>query len=115
MDLQARLENLEATADRVRSFLDQAATVEEALAVNQELSRLEGRSRPIRGASVPGKPRRLLDYYGQPTPDELAQPIEVGGWRLGGAAREAVEALLGRCRVWRVSSSGSSSSSCRWR
>jgi len=109
VDLQARLENLEATADRVRSFLDQAATVEEALAVNQELSRLEEEIEAYKGRIQYLENRADFSTITVSlTPDELAQPIEVGGWRLGGAAREAVEALLGalqgvaRILVWIV-------------
>ncbi len=109
VDLQARLENLEATADRVRSFLDQAATVEEALAVNQELSRLEEEIEAYKGRIQFLENRADFSTITvNLTPDELAQPIEVGGWRLGGAAREAVEALLGalqgvaRILVWIV-------------
>src|SRR5690606_876429 len=49
VDLSARLENLEATAERVRAFLDEAETVEEALAVNQELSRLESEIEAMKG------------------------------------------------------------------
>ncbi len=41
-DLRSQLTNLEATAARVRSFLDDAKTVEESLSINAELSRLEG-------------------------------------------------------------------------
>lgn len=95
VDLQARLENLEATADRVRSFLEEADDVEEALAVNAELSRLEGEIESLRGR---------IQYLEQSaafstitvhlTPDELSQPIEVGGWRPEGEVREAVEALI---------------------
>jgi hypothetical protein len=95
VDLTARLENLEATADRVRSFLDETRNVEEALAVNQELSRLEGEIESLKGR---------LQYLSQSaaysslsislTPDVLAQPIEIGGWRPEGVAREAVEALI---------------------
>lgn len=109
VDLQARLENLEATADRVRSFLDQAETVEEALAVNQELSRLEEEIEAYKGRIQYLENRADFSTITVSlTPDELAQPIEVGGWRLGGAAREAVEALLGalqgvaRILVWIV-------------
>ena len=109
VDLQARLENLEATADRVRSFLDQAGTVEEALAVNQELSRLEEEIEAYKGRIQYLENRADFSTITVSlTPDELAQPIEVGGWRLGGAAREAVEALLGalqgvaRILVWIV-------------
>ncbi|GAB4264762.1 MAG: hypothetical protein Kow0080_04200 [Candidatus Promineifilaceae bacterium] len=95
VDLSSRLANLEATADRVRSFLDEAKNVEEALAVNQELSRLESDIEVIKGR---------MQYLSQSaafstitidlTPDELAQPIEVGGWRPQGIAKDAVEMLI---------------------
>ena len=95
VDRQARLQNLEATADRVRSFLEDADDVEEALAVNAELSRLEGEIESIRGR---------IQYLEQSaafstitvriTPDALSQPIEVGGWRPAGVARDAIEALI---------------------
>lgn len=95
VDLSSRLANLEATAERVRSFLDEANNVEEALAVNQELSRLESDIEVIKGR---------MQYLSQSaafstitidlTPDELAQPIEVGGWRPQGIAKDAVEALI---------------------
>ena len=49
VDLESRLENLEATAARVRSFLEAAETVEEALKVNQELSKLEQEIEQIKG------------------------------------------------------------------
>jgi hypothetical protein len=48
-DLELRLSNLEATAARVRTFLDDAKTVEETLRVNQELTRLEGEIEQIKG------------------------------------------------------------------
>lgn len=48
-DLKIRLANLEATAGRVRSFLDEAETVEEALKVNSTLSQLEGEIDRIKG------------------------------------------------------------------
>jgi len=95
VDLSARLQNLEATADRVRGFLDDARDVEDALAVNQELSRLESEIESLKGR---------LQYLEQSaafstieislTPDELSQPLEVGGWRAGGVVRNAVEALI---------------------
>ncbi len=48
-DLQIRLENLEATAARVRSFLEEAKTVEELLRINATLSDLEGQINQIKG------------------------------------------------------------------
>lgn len=95
VDLSARLGNLEATAERVRTFLDEADDVEGALAVNQELSRLEGEIEVIKGR---------MQYLSQSasfstitvnlTPDALAQPLAVGGWEPQGTAREAIEALV---------------------
>lgn len=95
VDRSARLQNLEATAERVRGFLDEARDVEDALAVNQELSRLESEIESLKGR---------LQYLEQSaafstievtlTPDELSQPLEVGGWRVGGVLRDAVEALI---------------------
>ncbi len=95
VDLSARLGNLEATAARLRTFLEEARNVEEALAVNMELSRVEGEIEAMRGR---------IQYLEQSaayssiavnvTPDELAQPIEVGGWQPSGVARQAIEALL---------------------
>ena len=49
VDLESRLRNLEATQTRVRAFLDQAVTVEEALEVNHELSQIEGQIEEIKG------------------------------------------------------------------
>jgi hypothetical protein len=109
VDLTARLENLEATAERVRGFLEEADDVEEALAVNQELSRLEGEIEALKGR---------IQYLEQSasfstitvnlTPDALSQPIEVGGWRPTGVAKEALETLidglqlLGTLAIWGV-------------
>ena len=94
VDLGARLKNLEATADRVRTFLDEAENVEEALAVNIELSRLEGEIEVIKGR---------MQYLSQSAafstltieiwPDEVAQPIEIDRWLPFEVAEEAVEAL----------------------
>ncbi|HUM69924.1 MAG TPA: DUF4349 domain-containing protein [Chloroflexota bacterium] len=96
VDLAARLGNLEATAVRVRSFLDEATTVEEALAVNQELSRLEGEIEVIKGR---------MQYLSQSAafstitvslmPDIATRPVQVAGWRPQGVVRDAVEALIG--------------------
>ena len=69
--------------------------MEEALAVNQELSRLEGEIEALKGR---------LQFLSQSaafstiaislTPDALTGPIEVAGWQPEGDARRAIEALL---------------------
>ena len=49
VDLQSEVKNLEATRDRIRGFLDQAETVEEALRVNEELSQIEAQIAKVQG------------------------------------------------------------------
>ncbi len=49
VDLQSRLTNLEATAARIRDFLKDAKTVEEALKVNAQLTEVENEIEQIKG------------------------------------------------------------------
>lgn len=95
VDLASRLGNLEATADRVRAFLDETENVEEALAVNMELSRLEGEIEVIKGRmEYLSKSAAFSTITVHLTPDELSQPIEVAGWQPKGVAKDALESLL---------------------
>jgi len=95
VDLTSQLANLQATAERVRGFLDESRTVEEALAVNQELSRLEGEIELTKGRmQYLSESSAFSSITVNVTPDELAQPIQVAGWQPTGVARQAVEALV---------------------
>ncbi len=49
VDLQSRLDNLIATRDRIREFLEQAQTVEESLRVNEELAAVEEQIEQVQG------------------------------------------------------------------
>lgn len=49
VDLQSRLRNLEATRDRIRSFLGEATTVEEALEINRQLAEIEAQIEQVQG------------------------------------------------------------------
>jgi hypothetical protein len=49
VDLQSQLTNLEATRDRIKSFLDQAKNVDEALKINQQLSDIEAQIEKVKG------------------------------------------------------------------
>ena len=49
VDLQSQLTNLQATRDRIRGFLEQAKTVDEALQVNQQLTDVEGQIDKVQG------------------------------------------------------------------
>lgn len=100
VDVSARLGNLEATAARLRQFLTEAETVEEALAVNVELSRVEGEIEALKGRMQYLEQSSAFSSIAvNVTPDELAQPIQVGGWQPSGVAKEAVEALINMLQV----------------
>jgi len=95
VDIQAQLSNLQATRDRVRSFLDDADDVEEALAVNVELGRLEGEIERITGRmKYLESSARYSSVNIEITPDELAQPMHIGRWQPEGTARDAIQALI---------------------
>lgn len=95
VDLEARLRNLQATATRVRSFLDEAQDVEEALAVNAELSRLEQEIERISGRmQYLRQSARFSQVSIQVTPDALARPMTIGRWQPQGTAQTAIEALI---------------------
>jgi hypothetical protein len=49
VDVQSQLANLEATQARIRQFLDQAKTVDEALQVNARLTEVEGQISQLKG------------------------------------------------------------------
>jgi hypothetical protein len=95
VDLEAQLTNLEATADRVRGFLDEARDVEDALAVNVELSRLEGEIERITGRmQYLERSARFSSVSIDITPDALAQPVTIGRWQPQGTALSAIQALV---------------------
>jgi hypothetical protein len=48
VDLQSQVTNLEATRDRIKSFLDDAKTVDEALRINAELANVEAQIEQIK-------------------------------------------------------------------
>jgi hypothetical protein len=49
VDLESRLRNLEATQTRIRAFLEQAVSVQEALEVNRQLTEIEGQIEDVKG------------------------------------------------------------------
>lgn len=85
-DLQSRLNNLEATAARVRAFLDEAKTVEESLRINATLSDLERQIEEIKGQMKFYEGRsafstievNLNPLLPTPTPTPTPQPWDPG-------------------------------------
>jgi len=99
-DLKSRLGNLQATAARVREFLDDAKTVEESLRVNQTLSELEGQIEQIKGQMKYYEGRSVystitLTMKPQiPTPTPTLTPTPGPGWNPGKTVKQASEVLV---------------------
>jgi hypothetical protein len=93
VDLDSRLSSLEATRDRLRTFLDDAQNVDEALAVNRELSQIETEIEQVRGrmnylsgrATYSTISINLSMPYDAPTPTPTP-------WSLGRTFNSAVKA-----------------------
>jgi hypothetical protein len=94
-DLSSRLRNLEATEAQLVNIMDSATKTEEVLAVFNQLTYIREQIEQVKGQ---------MKYYSESAamsavtvqliPDVLAQPIEVGGWKPQGIAKEAIEALV---------------------
>jgi len=95
VDLEARLRHLRAKEAQLLEFLDQAEDTEAVMQVYAELSRTQEEIERVRGRmQYLENQAALATVTVNLTPDELAQPLEVGGWNLPGTIRNAVEALL---------------------
>jgi hypothetical protein len=95
VDLDSRLGALEIKAERLETLMDEAEDTEAVLAVYKELSETQieieetkGRMRYLERRSAMAT---IMVYL---TPDELARPVEVAGWRPQGTAKRAVEAVV---------------------
>ncbi len=100
VDLQTRLTNLEATAARVRAFLEAAKTVEESLKVSAELSELEiqietikGQVRYFEGRTAFSTVTVLLTPQ-RPTPTPSPTPTATPSWSAGASFQGAGEQFV---------------------
>jgi hypothetical protein len=98
VDLQSQLTNLQATRDRIKSFLDQATNVDEALRINQELANVEAQIEEIQGRMNYLKDRSAYSTITinfepvlpdlTPTPTPTPDP-----WNPGGTFRDAAKTV----------------------
>lgn len=94
-DLQSRLRNLEATEAQLQKIMERADKTEDVLAVYNQLSQTRGEIEQVKGRiQYLEQSAALSSITVGLTPDSLAQPIAVGGWRPTGTARSAIEALV---------------------
>jgi len=92
---KSSLRHLEATEARLLEFLEEAEDTEAALAVYEQLRGVQAQIEQVKGR---------IQYLEQSAamatvsldiiPDELAQPIQVGGWHPEGTLRNAFESLV---------------------
>ena len=95
VDLQSQLTTLEATRERVKSFLDEAKNVDEALRINQELANLDAQIEQIKGRMNYLNDRSsysTITINFEPELPELA-PVPVQGWNPGVVLKDALKAL----------------------
>lgn len=96
VDLQSQLRNLEATRDRLMTFLDRSETVEEALMVNQSLSDIQGQIERAKGRMQYLQQSAALSSLSvslrsRPAPSPIVEPE---GWRPLEVARGALRDLI---------------------
>ncbi len=95
VDLESRLKNLEAAEQELTKIMEDAHRTEDVLSVYNQLVQIREQIEVIKGQ---------MKYYEQSAAlsavtvelvaDKSVQPIEIGGWKPTGIAKEAVEALL---------------------
>jgi len=96
VDLQSQLSTLEATRERVKSFLDDAKTVDEALRINQELANLDAQIEQIKGRMNYLNDRSAFSTITinfEPELPELSPAPKPQGWNPGIVLNDAVKVL----------------------
>lgn len=106
-DLQSRLRNLEAAEERLTEIMASASDTEDVLNVFENLRRVSEEIEIIKGRiQFLSESARLSAISVDLIPDVAAQPLQIGGWRPEGTAKEAFSALvralrfLGDAAIW---------------
>ncbi len=95
VDLQSSLRNREATQARLLEYLEAAKNTEEALAVDEQLRQIEAEIEHLKGRiQYLEQSAAMATISLDITPDELAQPIQIGGWHPEGTLRGAFQSLI---------------------
>jgi len=95
VDLESRLRALEVKATKLEELMDRAEDTEAVLQVYQELSATQQEIEHVKGRmKYLERSAALATIDVSLTPDELAQPMEIAGWRPQGTLKQAVEALI---------------------
>lgn len=96
VDLESRLHNLEATRDRLLTFLQKADKVEDALKVNESLTQIQGEIEQIQGRRQflqRSAALATISVFLSPVP--TTPILTEDGWQPAIVARRALRELLG--------------------
>jgi len=95
VDLQSRLRAKEATEEKLLEIMDQAYSTEDVLTVYAQLQVIQSDIEVLTGQiNYYERSAALSSISVSVIADEKSQPIEIGGWKLGQTANEAVQNLI---------------------
>lgn len=95
-DLQSRLKNLEAAEDQLTEIMESANRTEDVLNVFDQLTRVRGEIEVIKGQiQYFEESARLSAISVELIPNEVVQPLTIGGWEPVGVMKDALQSLIG--------------------
>ncbi len=94
-DLNSQLTNLQAAELQLRQIMSQTTRTEDVLNVYNQLVQTRGQIEQVKGRmQYLSQSAALATITVTLTPDQLAQPVQVAGWRPEGVVKSALEALI---------------------
>jgi hypothetical protein len=95
-DLQSRLKNLEAAEAQLLEIMESANRTEDVLNVFDQLTRVRGEIEVTKGQiQYYEESARLSAISVELIPNEVVQPITIGGWEPVGVIKDALQSLIG--------------------
>jgi large-conductance mechanosensitive channel len=94
-DLQSRLTNLEAAEAQLMEIMESANRTEDVLNVFDQLTSVRGQIEVLKGQiQYLENSARLSAISVELIPNEVIQPISIGGWEPVGVVKDAVQSLI---------------------
>ena len=94
-DLQSRLKNLEAAEAQLIEIMESANRTEDVLNVFDQLTRVRGEIEVIQGQiNYFEESARLSAISVELIPNEVIQPLTIGGWEPVGVIKDALQSLI---------------------
>lgn len=106
-DSKSRLRNLKAAEEQLLELMDQTTDVEDTMQVFRELTSIRGQIEVLEGhIQYLEESAALSSISVEFVAEASLQPIEIGGWKPQGVAREAIQRLIkslqgvGNALIW---------------